>query len=117
MVEHATVRAQSRAWAWLRDYLPEGRGLPNHEWSIRHRAVVIFVLAHAVGLAIFGLVRGWPAPYAVGEGVLLALLGGVASLPALSRKMRSGVAALACASSSAVLVQFSGGTIEAHFHF
>jgi PAS domain S-box-containing protein len=113
----ATPSSRHGALAWIRGYLPEGRGLPTQEWTVRHRAVVIFVFAHAVGLAIFGLARGWPAPYALGEGLLIAILGGVASMPVLSRKMRSGVAALACASSSAVLVQFSGGTIEAHFHF
>ncbi|MCA1818513.1 MAG: PAS domain-containing sensor histidine kinase [Halobacteriales archaeon] len=105
------------ALSWVKGYLPEGHGLPNHEWSVRHRAVILFVFAHAVGLAIFGLARGWPLPYALGEGAFIGALGGVAMLPALSRKMRSGVAALACATSSAVLVQFSGGTIEAHFHF
>lgn len=74
-------------------------------------------LPHAVGLTIFGLARGWNPIYPFGEGLLLAALGGLAAAPQLSRKMRSAVAALACVMSSAVLVQFWGGVIEAHFHF
>src|ERR1041385_292865 len=106
-----------RMWEWIRHYLPEGRGLPQEEWRIRHRAVTVFILGHAIGLAIFGLVRGWSPEYSLGEGALIAILGGVANLPALSRKMKSSVAALGCVASSAVLVQFWGGVIEAHFHF
>lgn len=116
-VREASGNPVVSAWRWLRHYLPEGRGLPHEEWRIRHRAVVAFILAHAVGLTIFGLVQGWEPIYPLGEGILIAALGGVASMSQLSRKMRSGVAALACVMSSAVLVQFWGGVIEAHFHF
>lgn len=104
-------------WARLRQLLPEGRGLPQEEWRIRHRAVQAFILAHAVGLPIFGLWRGWPPGFAVGEGVLLAAVGLLAGVPQLSRKLRSGIAAMGCVLSSAILVQFWGGVIEAHFHF
>ena len=101
----------------VRDLLPEGRGLPAQEWHVRHRAVRLFIFAHAVGLPIFGLTQGWGPELAIGEGLLIALIGLAAGIPQLSRKMRSGLAALGCVLSSAVLVQFWGGVIEAHFHF
>ena len=101
----------------LRNLLPEGRGLPAQEWHFRHRAVRLFIFAHAVGLPIFGLAQGWAPELAIGEGILVALIGLAAGIPQLSRKMRSALAALGCVLSSAILVQFWGGVIEAHFHF
>src|SRR5688500_19844349 len=79
----------------IQDWLPEGRGLPYEQWRIRHRGVLIFIHAHAVGLTIFGLVQGWGPGWAIGEGVLIAGLGGIAGVPQLSRPMRGAVAALA----------------------
>lgn len=101
----------------IQQWLPEGRGLPAEEWRLRHRAVQVFILGHAVGLPLFGMARGWSAGLALTEGVIIGLIGLAAGIPQLSRKLRSGLAALGCVLSSAVLVQFWGGIIEAHFHF
>lgn len=105
---------------WLsrvRGWLPEGREISEDLWQSRHRAILLFILAHAIGLPIFGYVRGWSLPYLAIEGGLIAGLGLLAAWPRLSRRYRSVVAALACVTSSAVLVQFWGGYIEGHFHF
>jgi PAS domain S-box-containing protein len=110
-------RADDGLAARIRQALPEGRGLPAQEWRVRHRAVRLFIFAHAFGLPIFGLARGWPPELAIGEGLLVGLVGLAAGVPQLSRKMRSGLAALGCVLSSAILVQLWGGVIEAHFHF
>src|SRR5688572_15718879 len=105
-------------FARLRDLLPEGRGLPQEEWRIRHRAVRIFILAHAVGLAVFGLWRDDLAPALIlSECLVLAAIGLLAGVKQLSRKLRGALAALGCVMASAILVQFWGGVIEAHFHF
>lgn len=106
-----------RANGWLRANLPEGRELPEHQWRARHRTILALIAVHAVGLAAFGLARGWHPVYAVGEGALIALLGLLAAVPSFGRRFRSSVAALALVTSSAVLVQFWGGYIEGHFHF
>lgn len=103
--------------AWLRRNLPEGRELPEQQWRARHRAVLAIIAVHAVGLAVFGLVRDWSPLLAIGEGALIGLLGLLAAVPTLGRRFRSSVAALALVTSSAVLVQFWGGYIEGHFHF
>ncbi|MES2155493.1 MAG: ATP-binding protein [bacterium] len=113
-------RVASGAGSWferLRAWLPQGRGLPQAEWHVRHRAIVFIIFGHAIGLAIFGLTQGWPASYALGETAVIAALGGIAAMRALSRSMRAGVAALALVVSSAVLTQFWHGVIEGHFHF
>src|SRR5688500_18405585 len=95
MVMARPANASGSLLTRLRDALPEGRGLPQEEWRIRHRAVRIFILAHAVGLAIFGLWRDeLAAGLVIGECVLLAVIGLVAGVRALSRKLRGALAAL-----------------------
>jgi hypothetical protein len=49
--------------------------------------------------------------------LIIAALGGVASIGVLAPRFRSAIATLALITTSAVIVQFSGGRIEAHFHF
>ncbi len=108
---------QARVWQRLRAMLPEGLELPRAMWEARHRTVLWVLFAQAVALAGFGIYQGWGLAYSLGEGAIIAGLAGVAAWPRTGRRFRSSVAALAAASSSAVLVQFSGGYIEAHFHF
>jgi PAS domain S-box-containing protein len=107
----------SKQWHWLRGYLPEGRGLPQQEWQVRHRAVLGFIFAHALFLPLFAVVRGWSPVTAIAEGALIGAIGLTAMIPQLTRKARSGLAAVACVMSSAILVQFWNGYIEGHFHF
>lgn len=111
------LSSASAAWAHIRLALPEGRELPEHVWRRRHRFMLALVLFHAVGLAVFGLVAGWGPAMSLGEGGLVLALGAVAWWGKLGRRFRSSIAALAMVTSSAVLVQFSGGYIEMHFHF
>lgn len=101
----------------LKAWLPEGKALPEAVWESRHRFILLFIFAHAIGLAIFGLIQGWGPFYALGEGALIGALGLVASVKRFNRAFRSGVAAFACATSSAVFTQFMGGYIEGHFHY
>ena len=107
----------SDIWARLRAWLPEGRELPAEDWGRRHDAILIFIAANAVGLAAFGVWRGWALPFAFGEPAFIAAIGALAAWPRLGRRFRSSAAALACVVSSAVLTQFWGGVIEGHFHF
>ncbi|HLE46767.1 MAG TPA: PAS domain-containing protein, partial [Candidatus Thermoplasmatota archaeon] len=101
----------------LREFLPEGRALPQRDWEIRHKGILYLIAAHVIGLAIFGLVKGWSPAYALGESALIGLVGLAAWWPRMGRRFRSGAAALALVTSSAVFTQFWGGYIEGHFHF
>ncbi|HUR63269.1 MAG TPA: PAS domain-containing sensor histidine kinase [Candidatus Thermoplasmatota archaeon] len=110
--------AAAPSWlARLRRGLPEGLELPRATWEARHRTVLVVLFAHAAFLAAFGIYRGWGLAIPLAEGGIVAGLAGIATPRHLSRRMRSATAALGCVTSSAVLVQFSGGYIEAHFHF
>jgi PAS domain S-box-containing protein len=101
----------------LRKFFPEGRALPEPEWRGRHRGILALLWLHAAGLSAYGLFRGFGAGQSLGEGAILALLAAAAMWDGFGRKARSAVASAGLITSSAVLVQFSGGYIEAHFHF
>ena len=100
----------------LRRVLPQGRPLPDSVWAQRHRAILALLWLHAVGLAIFGLVRGKGVDHALVEGGALALIAVVASR-VRGRRLRSGMAAFGLILASAVFVHLSGGVVEVHFHF
>ena len=44
--------------ARIRRLIPEGRALPEDVWLSRHRTIVGLLVAHAVGLFIFAVIRG-----------------------------------------------------------
>ena len=106
-----------RVWSIVRGSLPRGEPLPPDVWASRHRGFVTFLWVQAIGLAVFGVFRGYDVIHSMGEGAIVATTAGIASLPSTSRLFRSIVATLGLMSASAILVHLSGGTIEAHFHF
>ncbi|MEA3137212.1 MAG: hypothetical protein QOC71_1493 [Thermoplasmata archaeon] len=109
--------ATKSTWAHIRDSLPEGTELPRATWETRHRFILWVIAGHAVALPVFGLYHGWSLPYAIGESAVVAALGLVAAMSGLSKTLRMVMASFALVTASAVLVQFSGGYIEAHFHY
>jgi diguanylate cyclase len=102
-----------RMVAWL----PEGRSLPEHTWSRRHRGIVRFALIQAVGVGAFGFLRGASVILClldvmlVGAPALLALYSGV------SRRARTISATVSLMFASATIVDLAGGSDVAHFHF
>jgi PAS domain S-box-containing protein len=112
------VYGQSRGrWEALRRILPEGRLLPEAEWRTRHRGLMAVVWGHVLFIAVFGISRDWPYRYALGEAAVVGLIAILASVPAMGRRVRASLSALALVLSSTAIIQFSGGYIEAHFHF
>lgn len=100
----------------LRAWLPRGKPLPDEIWNSRHRGFVILLVANAMGLAIFGIARGYGITHAILESSIV----GVAAIAAFAVKNRTGqsvIATLGLMSASGILVHLSGGTIEAHFYF
>ena len=98
-------------------FLPAGGNLSYPDFKRRHRAIVYLIWVQAVGTLVFGLAKGVYPPVVVAECLLIAALGGVAVIEVLAPRFRSAIATLALITTSAVIVQFSGGLIEAHFHF
>ena len=111
------VGVAARAWGALRQWLPEGGLLPGPVWADRHRGVLILLWLHVPGLALFAVVVDEPSVHALLETSLVAMFAAVAS--ALHRRRRAATlaATLGLFTASAVLVDLSGGVVEAHFHF
>ncbi|MFC7074581.1 methyl-accepting chemotaxis protein [Halovenus rubra] len=110
-------------------YVPRGTSIPEETWRARHRGLLVLLVAHLPFLFLLGLFDGHD-PYLTGAtfdaepfGVVLfevASIGGfalLASISRLDRRVRTFIAALGLMTASAALVHFSGGFIEAHFHF
>jgi signal transduction histidine kinase len=116
-----TTRAGPRSvTSWIRraiNSLPRGGSLPEETWRTRHRVIVAILWAHAVGLPLFALARGYTFRHGLLDDAPVVAFALLASARGRGRKFRSAASALGLLSSSAVLVHLSGGTIEAHFHF
>jgi signal transduction histidine kinase len=100
-----------------REWLPEGRSLPYADWRPRHRWLVTLLWLHAVALPIFAISRGYSVTHSLLEGGVVGLFAGAAAAAPIAPRWRAVLAAVGLVTSSAVLVHFSGGAIEAHFHF
>ena len=101
----------------LRAALPHGRALPDGVWSARHRGIVALLWAHVAGLAVLGAVQGIAAWHVLLEVGIVAVAALLASWGALGRSARAAVATSGLFTCSALLVHFSGGVTEMHFHF
>ncbi|MBV9933349.1 MAG: EAL domain-containing protein [Actinobacteria bacterium] len=99
------------------DYLPKGQLLAEDVWRKRHRALIWLLWIHVVGIAIFGLARGFSPEHMLFESSLVGVFAVIAGSGVGTRRFSSAMAAVGLVMSSAVLVHLSGGTIEMHFHF
>ena len=106
-----------RAISRIQFSLPRGQTLPDDVWKRRHRGILALLWFHAFALPIFAITQGYGVGHSILEGSLVAAVALLASLPNLPRKARAGLVSLGLLTSSALLVHFSGGYIEAHFHF
>jgi signal transduction histidine kinase/CheY-like chemotaxis protein len=105
------------AWRRFSRFLPAGATLTVPEFQRRHRAILWLVLLQDAGLFIFGLMRHINPWVDVLECAVIAALGGISAIRVLSPRFRAAIATVALVITSSVVVQFSGGYIEAHFHF
>jgi diguanylate cyclase (GGDEF)-like protein len=101
----------------MRRWLPQGRALSDNIWLWRHRLISRFAVLQAIGVTIYGILRG-----ASDADLLVGVL--VMGLPAILGFVRSAdrrTRALSITTSlmftSATVVDYSAGMTEAHFHF
>jgi diguanylate cyclase (GGDEF)-like protein/PAS domain S-box-containing protein len=99
------------------DFLPRGGGLDAAAWAARHRAIVALLWLHVPALVAVGLAAGVAPLHVAAETSVLAVAALVAGYAGLSRTARMASASLGLVTASAVLVHFSGGYVEMHFHF
>ncbi|MEA2575068.1 MAG: hypothetical protein QOH93_2366, partial [Chloroflexia bacterium] len=100
-----------------RRLLPEGGMLAEHSWQRRHRAIMVLLWLHLVFVFAFGLVMGTDIKQVLFGTFLIGFLGLIARESTWKRGMRSGAASLAMLTASSLLVNFSNGLTEMHFHF
>jgi signal transduction histidine kinase len=97
-------------------WLPRGTRLPDASWTARHRLLIAISWLQVPFLAIVGLNTGVDRGHLVAEiGLVMAFL----LLPTLTgrRVTKAVLVSLALVTCSALLVHFTGGLIESHFHF
>ena len=98
------------------DYLPKGNTLSDEEWHRRHRLLQWVLAAHLPALFVFGVLRGYSSND-VAEALALPLACLIVGHLMRSRRLAASFITLGLVYCSAALVGFSGGAIEAHFHF
>ncbi|MEO7429723.1 MAG: hypothetical protein ABIY48_10145, partial [Acidimicrobiales bacterium] len=108
---------QRGAAEWGRRFLPEGRALPTDVWQRRHNVIITLLWLHVLGVACFGLARGYNAVHSLLEASLVGGLAILASWAGAKPRLRTVAATLSLLTASAVLVHLSGGSTEMHFHF
>ncbi|HEX4865550.1 MAG TPA: EAL domain-containing protein [Acidimicrobiales bacterium] len=105
---------------WIRAgvaYLPRGQSLNEDVWRVRHRTMSYLLRAHVGVVFCFALVRGYSLPSAVMYASIIAVFACLSATDPRRRGFVSAMNALGLVTSSAVLVDLSGGVIEMHFHF
>ncbi len=108
-----TAPGRAPALSWL----PRGTSLPTEDWRRRHRSVLLVRGVQAAVLPPAALLVVGPDPTVLLSSLVPLMMTAVAWLPRLPRQVRAAVAGLGLMVVSAVVVQVSGGVIEAHFHF
>lgn len=101
----------------VRRWLPQGNLLPDDIWRQRHRAIVVLLWLHVPGLIVLGLTAGQAPFHIVSEVAFIAIAASAASSKHAGRAVSSAIATIGLITCSAILVHFSGGYVEAHFHF
>src|SRR4051812_47597405 len=96
-------------------FLPEGRRLSEEVWQTRHRGLTWLLWAHAPVLFLYALFRDEPLSVAALQVSILLLPAFAASLPWLSRNLRSASTSIGLVVAASILVDVSGGSTEAHF--
>jgi signal transduction histidine kinase len=97
-------------------YLPRGNTLDATAWRKRHLFLQAVLLLHLPSLFLFGVWRGrtaWDTAVVLSVPAAALVLGRVVR----HRRLASVLVTAGLTYCSAVLVSFSGGSIEAHFHF
>jgi PAS domain S-box-containing protein len=98
--------------------LPSGHTLPDDAWERRHHGILTLLWMHVIGVPLFGMAEGYGVVHSIAEGgVVIAVPALLATFLRSSRKVRAGLVSLGLLTSSALIVHFSGGYVEAHFHF
>lgn len=96
--------------------LPKGTRLAEQTFATRHNLLIWVALAHVPILSFIAIRMGQPFGHVAGESGVIVLIV-ASSVLVKSRTMKSAIISLALVSCSALLVHYTNGLIESHFHF
>jgi signal transduction histidine kinase len=99
-------------WLWL----PKGTRLPEASWQARHRLLLVIAWAQVPFLTVIALQAGLDPLHTAGEMSLVISLILATSL-ARRKATKAVIMSVALVSCSGMLVHFTDGLIESHFHF
>jgi diguanylate cyclase (GGDEF)-like protein len=105
---------------WVRAglaFLPRGQSLSEDVWRVRHRTLSYLLRAHVAIVFCFALIRGYSLSSAAMYASIIGVFACLSATDPRRRGFVSAMNALGLVTSSAVLVDLSGGVIEMHFHF
>lgn len=91
--------------------------LPEEDWENRHRGVIVLLVLHAIAIPIYGVIQGYNQGHVFLESLIIpaTLFGAIPTT--ITRATRTLAVSIGLLTSSAILVHFSNGLIEMHFHF
>ena len=104
----------------IRGGLPDGKSLPDNLWLGRHRAILLLLWLHVPAITIFAVASAYGVRHTLLAGSVVAILAATATVAGRktgNRHVLSTIVALGLLTSSAAIVDISGGAVEAHFHF
>src|SRR5262245_43339206 len=114
--EPARVNPLVRVYRIVRDYLPRGNTLDEETFQRRHLILCWVLGLHVPVLWVMGVWRGYGVAHVTME-VTLPLACVAFARMAKPRRLASFFTTFGLVYCSVILVHFSGGQIEAHFHF
>jgi diguanylate cyclase (GGDEF)-like protein/PAS domain S-box-containing protein len=101
----------------IRALLPAGDPLSEVAWTRRHQALLTILWLHVPALWIIGIATGHGVLHSLMEAGIIAAIATGGTISSFDRLRRSAFTTLGLVASSAILVHFSNGLIEMHFHF
>jgi len=111
------MTALKQLGARLRDSLPRGRTLSDPVFESRHRALALILALHWPALAAVGILHDKGVLHSIAESGIVAVAALYALEVAKTRKAKSITVSIGLLTSSALLVHFTDGLTESHFHF
>lgn len=96
--------------------IPGRKGLDEKTWRARHNFMLTLLWAHVPFLAIVGLIQGNTLEHVAVESLPMVIPAAFA-MTSKNRTVASMAVAFGLLSSSGILVHYTNGLIESHFHF
>ncbi|MEZ5378191.1 MAG: methyl-accepting chemotaxis protein [Acidimicrobiales bacterium] len=96
--------------------IPKGGSISSAQFELRHRIITIVLAAHTPVLLVIGLASGYAWWHAIIESLPPAVLAFYARTGP-SRLIKSTVSSVGLVAAASILVHFTGGLTEAHFHW